>query len=368
MKELTKQNIIDILYGCTVLGTGGGGNLEEGLEMMEQDFKEEKKLNLAVLEELPDNAYIATPYCCGAPASLEELEKEETINSAEESIAIKAFKGLETYLKNDFFAVSSTELGGANTAEALHIACQLGIPIMDADPVGRSVPELQHSTYYVKNKSISPLTVATSQGDVLILKETQSDFRAEEIVRAIAVVSGSLVGVTDHPMTGKDYKEAIIPGAISYAMNIGKVLRENKEQGKTGYEVACDIANKFHGKIAFRGDVESAPWEKTGGFNIGEINIKGKEENIGESYKIWFKNENLMAYHNGKVDVTTPDLICMIGADGNPLTNPNFEIGMEINVLILPAAPIWRTKEGLECLGPKYFGFDLDYIPFEEIK
>ena len=31
MKKLSKQEIIDILHGCAVLGTGGGGNLEDGL-------------------------------------------------------------------------------------------------------------------------------------------------------------------------------------------------------------------------------------------------------------------------------------------------------------------------------------------------
>ncbi len=48
MKTLTKQNIIDILYGCTVLGTGGGGNLEEGLAMMEQDFQEGRRCALQI--------------------------------------------------------------------------------------------------------------------------------------------------------------------------------------------------------------------------------------------------------------------------------------------------------------------------------
>ena len=38
MKKLSKQEIIDILHGCAVLGTGGGGNLEDGLAMMEENF------------------------------------------------------------------------------------------------------------------------------------------------------------------------------------------------------------------------------------------------------------------------------------------------------------------------------------------
>ena len=35
MRELKKQDMIDILYGCAVLGTGGGGPLEQGLAMMQ---------------------------------------------------------------------------------------------------------------------------------------------------------------------------------------------------------------------------------------------------------------------------------------------------------------------------------------------
>lgn len=53
------------------------------------------------------------------------------------------------------YAIGSTELGGENTAEALHVALLMDLPLIDADPAGRSVPELQHSTYYVKNVPIS---------------------------------------------------------------------------------------------------------------------------------------------------------------------------------------------------------------------
>ena len=35
MKKLTLQEIKDTLVGCTILGTGGGGSLESGLEAVE---------------------------------------------------------------------------------------------------------------------------------------------------------------------------------------------------------------------------------------------------------------------------------------------------------------------------------------------
>lgn len=365
MKKLTKQNIIDILYGCTLLGTGGGGNLQEGLDMMQQDFDEGKELYLANLEELPDDAYIATPYCCGAPSAegAGEDKEYEHLPHLGYPASILAFRNLEKFLGEKFFAVSSTELGGGNTAEALDTACQLGLPIMDSDPAGRSVPELQHSTYFVKNLPIHPMTVATDFGDVVIIKDVVDDFRAEKIARAIAVASGDMVGVADHPIKGKDFKTSVIPNAISYAMRIGEVLREAKESGK---DVAGSIAAEMSGKVLFKGNVNKTPWNCVGGFNIGEIFLDGKDEYQGEKYRIWFKNENIISYRNEELDVTAPDLICMIGADGDPITSPNFEKGLEMTILVLPSPEIWKTKEGLACFGPRHFGFDIDYVPFNE--
>lgn len=37
---------------------------------------------------------------------------------------------------------------------------------------------------------------------------------------------------------------------------------------------------------------------------------------------------------------------------------------MEVTVIALPAPAIWQTPEGLECFGPKSFGFDVEYTPF----
>ncbi len=364
MRELTKQDVIDLLYGCTVLGTGGGGGLEEGLRMMEADYAEGKTVKLVSVHDIPDEAYVATPYGCGAPAPAEGMELEEKYKRlplAKEHPATLALKALEKHLDTEFFAVSSTEQGGLNTAEALHVSCILGLPVADADPAGRSVPELQHSTYFLKNVPIAPMGLATKFGDVAVLGETYDDFRAEQLVRAMAVASDNLISVVDHPAKGSVYRESVIVGAHTYALEIGETLRMAKAEGK---EVPVEIANKFEGKVLFKGEVTAAPWEMRDGFIFGDIIAKGEDEYEGEEYRIWFQNENLMSYRNGKVDVTCPDLICAFDGDGNPITNPDTKVGTKMTVIALPAPEIWKTKEGLECFGPKYFGFDVEYTPF----
>ena len=66
MRELNKQDMIDLLYGCAVLGTGGGGPLADGLALLEEHFEKGKTLKLITLDELPDDEYVVTPYGCGA--------------------------------------------------------------------------------------------------------------------------------------------------------------------------------------------------------------------------------------------------------------------------------------------------------------
>lgn len=367
MLELNKQDMIDLLYGCTVLGTGGGGKIEHGFEIMKEDFELGRTLKVADLEELPEDGYITIPYGCGAPAAIgaplpAELDRLPQV----ESSAVMAFHALEEEIGHKFAAVSSSEMGGMNTAEALHIACLLDIPLADGDPAGRAVPELSHSTFYIKGLKSAPMAVVTKFGEVMIFREMLDDFRIETLVRSIATVSGDDISVSDHPMTIAQYKNAIIPGAITYALKIGRLLRSAKEAGKTGKEIAALVAEEMDGAVLFNGIVKDMPWELRDGFQFGDIYLDGQEAYEGREYRINFKNENIASYLDGKLDVTVPDLICMIDQNGDPMTTPDFEVGDEMNVIVLPAPEIWTCETGLEIFGPRHFGIDADYRPFSE--
>lgn len=363
MKILSRQEAIDILYGCTVVGTGGGGSLAAGLRMIEKDYEEGKMLKLVSLEEIPDAGMIASPYGCGA--TLQEGGEEDPayqgLPRLEDSAAVLAFQTLEDYLGEAFCAVSSTELGGENTAEAMHIAMALDRPLADSDPAGRSVPELQHSTFYVAGVPITPMACATNFGETILLKEVVNDLRAEAIVRAIAVASGNEVGVCDHPMRGDVFKKSVIPGAISYAMNIGRTLREANAEGR---DAAKAIADQFSGKLLFKGSIENAPWEFRDGFTIGEIQLIGNEEFSGDTYRIHVQNENIYAEKNGELDICVPDLICVLDEAGQPVTNPNWKPGQKVSVIGLPAPAIWKTPEGQKVFSAESFQLGFTYRDF----
>jgi DUF917 family protein len=367
MRLLNKEEIYDILYGCTVLGTGGGGDLQGGFDLINRDIENGLEFKLVALDEIPDDAIVSSPYRCGCvfPSSKEEMEKYAGLKEIDDATSLVAFKALGDYLGQPLFASLPGELGGYNTAVAMSVAARMGIPIVDADPAGRSVPELQHSTLYMHNIDNVPLVVATKFGDVMILKQVGSEFRTEALVRSLAIVSQNSVGVSDPPVRGKQLKNAVIPGTISHSQKIGKALTDAWGKGE---DPAAKVAEAGNGYILFRGTVNDFTWGVSEGFTIGDTYIKGVEDYSGNEYRIWFKNEHIISWKNGQVYITVPDLICIFDRNtGQPVTNPNITIGMDVTVIGLPSPKEWRTEKGLQLFGPKHFGYNVEYIPLERI-
>jgi DUF917 family protein len=63
-----------------------------------------------------------------------------------------------------------------------------------------------------------------------------------------------------------------------------------------------------------------------------------------------------------------PDLITVLDHEsGSPITTETLRYGQRVVIIGMPCAPIWRTERGLKQVGPRYFKYDLDYVPIEEL-
>lgn len=353
MRVLNYQEVEDILTGCGILGTGGGGSLQSGLTAVEKEFNEGKEFRLLDFDEIEDSAWFTNPYFCGSIMP----EGEETEITGEEIPA--AVKALEEHMQVIFDGLVSIEYGGGNTGEAMAAAAHLGKYMVDADAAGRAVPELQFSTYYVTEQPITPFSVTTPYGDVVIVKKVDSDARAEALSRFMAVGSDNLVGMADHPIQGKNLKNAVVPSALSYAEKVGKARREASCGGVNPVDAILEAAN---GKLLFEGIVtKETNWEIKDGFTFGDIFLEGQKDFENTLGRVWYKNENMVFWINDEVILTCPDLICVVEKKtGMPVTNPNCVKGMELCVLGFKCHELWRTKRGLDILNPRFFGFDMD--------
>ncbi|XPF95187.1 DUF917 domain-containing protein [Colwellia sp. RE-S-Sl-9] len=361
-KRLSKEDLSDILYGCTILGTGGGGELDEGFNYINKAFDAGKEFKLIDFDHVPDNAKICTPYMLGAISDLsaeEEQEYSELPQSGEPSI-MTALRRLEQLTGDSYFGTICCELGGSNTAISFYVAAMSNGYIIDADPAGRAVPEITHSTYYLNNLPAAPIVAANEFGECFVCENVKDDMRAERLVRALAKVSRNDIAAIDHATEAKNLRGAVIQGTISTALELGKAYRLAKADGS---DIAQVIADKGNGYVAFRGKTQNFNFETKDGFTLGYIEIEGVNNFEGDTYSIDVKNENMLARKNGVIDVTIPELICCIDLDkGEPITNPNHLVGMNVAVIILPAPKEFLTEKGLKAFGPAYLGLADEYF------
>ena len=224
MKLLTHQELIDIVNGAAIYGTGGGGSLAVGLQLMDEAVEAGYEFKLVDFDELGADDLIGTPYSCGAisPLTEEEQKKYARLPDYEKEHYNMALEQMERFMGKPVKACISTELGGGNTAKAMYVAATTGKYIMDADPAGRSVPALQHSTYCIHGVPMCPISVMNRFGEGAVFTSVFDDERAEDLVRALAMVSQNHIAVVDHVNTAEVLKNAVIRGAITQSMKVGE--------------------------------------------------------------------------------------------------------------------------------------------------
>lgn len=364
MRELSRQEIYDILLGCTILGTGGGGDFDLGIEMIDKAFACGKKFLLADFDEVAPDTLVGTPYVCGSvsPLTEEDIKKYERLPLPEKDPTLIAFEALEQSLGKEIPAVISTELGGENTASAFFTAAMNDRFILDGDPAGRAVPSLEHSTYYLDDIPMYPMSACTKWGEAMTLHYVVDDMRGEEILRAIAAASQNLVYIVDHVCDAKRIGESVIKGAITKAERVGKAFRKAVDAGK---DISEAVLGEAGGKKVFSGIMKSNAYEDRDGYTFGDMYITGEGEWEGHELHIWYQNENIMSYLDGETYVTVPELIVVLNQNEKfPQLNPMAKPGDKVDVLCLPADKPWMTKRGLEVFGPKSFGFEKEWVPF----
>jgi hypothetical protein len=362
---LDRAALEDILTGCAVLGCGGGGKYAEGFARINDDLEAGLLFSLLPVADLGDDEWVASPYGIGslAPQSEEDRARFAGVPRAKEDNVEASFRRLGRFLDRPFVAAVAGELGPWSTAAALSTAARLGIPLLDADRVGRATPEATQDSVLVAGFSNLPLAAVSAFGDSLILEKVARDSRVEDLLRALSVASAGDLGVTDAALSGRDIRRsaALVLGTISKARALGQAVRQAVAAGTD--PVAALLAAGA-GVRLFQGAVLECPWRDEAGFLVGEVLIEGRGEFASSRYRVRFKNENIVSWKDDVVSVLPPDLISVVdSATAVAIANPEFDPGRQVTVLGFPAPAIWRTPAGLRVFGPAHFGLAQAYRP-----
>jgi DUF917 family protein len=351
VRLLAEEALQDLAVGAAILGTGGGGNPYIGRLLAQQAIRGHGPVEVVRVDEVPDDALAVFSAMMGAPTvMIEKLPRGDEL--------VQAFRALEERLGRPISHVVPAEVGGINSTLPIAAAASLRLPLVDGDGMGRAFPEVQMCTPTVYGIPATPMALADEKGNTAVI-DTVDNLWTERLSRSITVDFGCTALIALYPMSGAQVRESLIPGTLSLAEELGRIVRRG--DGIDGVLARLRGYRLFAGKVA---DVER---RTVGGFARGEARLEGLDADAGSELSIRFQNEHLVAVRDGSVVATVPDLIIVLDADtGEPITTEELRYGFRVAVVAAPCDARWRTEVGLGIVGPRYFGYDVEYVPIEE--
>ncbi|MGW3348163.1 DUF917 domain-containing protein [Nonomuraea rubra] len=347
------NDIPALARGCAVLGTGGGGDVRTGSLAAIRAIREYGPVPLVKLDDLPGDALILPLSGIGAPTVSHEMihGEDEPKRIAEEA---------ERLFGRPPSAIMSSEIGGANGVAPVAWAAQLGVPLLDADGMGRAFPEVQMVSMYVAGIPADLVIMSDVAGNVVTIRPVDGLW-SERIARAVCVAAGSHALMSDYLLTADRARGAVIEGTVTRALEIGRAT-------EGAADPLAALRDRLGATRLITGKLTDVARRTTGGFVRGTATIEGTGDDRGRRLTLELQNENLVADEGGRIRAMVPDLITVVDTEtAAAIQTEALRYGQRVTVLAWPCDPLWRTPKGLETAGPRAFGYDLGYVPVEEL-
>jgi DUF917 family protein len=352
LREIRSEELEPLAIGAWILGAGGGGDPYHALLNLQYLYEQGRRVFLMDPHDLADDALVAVVSTMGAP-----LVGEERLTDPETAAA--AVRMMEEHLGRSFDAVMSLEIGGGNAFQPLMVAALSGLPVVDADTMGRAYPEAQHSSFAIGGLRPYPLTLADVRDNAVVVSRAASWKWMERISRKVCTELGSIAATCKAPRTGAEVKRWGILHTVTQAIGLGRTVQDARARKADPVQAAI---HQEGGLLLFTGKVVDLDRRTTEGFLRGNARMEGLDGDEGLKFRLDFQNEFTVGWLDDEVRVTVPDIICVMDTtSGDAIGTEALRYGQRVSVIALPAPSLQTTPQGLAAVGPRAFGHDLDY-------
>jgi DUF917 family protein len=318
-RNMTKEDVDCLAVGGTILGGGGGGWSESG-----------RRDGLLALEignvELwgPDEAdpdwYVITSAALGAPTEPGNTRPMHFIRAAQ----LLAEAGVE------YHGLIAAENGGHNSFGGWVTAATLGLPVVDTPADGRAHPTAMMGSMGLHRLDYKSVKAGVTEGSkVLAWGSLQT---TSNVVRGQARDMKALVAMARDPVPVSFTREHGAPGAISMAIELGRVHIKAKDPDSK-VKAATDFLG---GELVCKAKITKKVLEARGGFDVGFMTlVQGKEE-----WELGYLNEYMTLEKKGKRLATFPDLMTTFDEKGEPATSASLREGQTVYLVNVPKEKI----------------------------
>lgn len=322
---LTLEDVEFALRGGSVFACGGGGWVAHGRELGTMAVTIGRP-ELVSLDEVADDAWIATSAAIGAPGGLTDWEMLGMDY-------VKAASLLQEALGDKLYGLIIGQNGMSSTMNAWLPSAVLGTKVIDAVGDIRAHPTGDMGSIGMANSTEQMIQTAVggnrANNQYIELVTRGATAKVSPILRKASDMSGGFIASCRNPLRAEYVRRNAALGGISKALTLGQAIMAAEPKG--GNAVVDAICNSTQGSIIASGKVSANTLRYTDeAFDVGVIEVGTGKDLV----RIHVMNEH-MAVENAQGDrlATYPDVITTLNRDGQPISAGQVHVGMDILVL-----------------------------------
>jgi DUF917 family protein len=339
MRELTRDDALDAVWGGSVLACGGGGWVDHGLVMGELATRIGRP-TLFSADEVDDGGLVVTVTAIGAPAA-----PNREIRPLDYVRALELVAG---ELDRPVAAVMTAQNGSSTTLNGWIQSAVLGVRVLDAAGDVRAHPTGKLGAMGLTTRPGYETVQAVAGGNRELCGGIEVVVRGKviatsDVLRDVCVRAGGFIAAARHPVEASFVKKNAALGAVSYALSLGSAMRAQPD-GSGVIGAAMEVTG---GRVVARGPVrEVDPLRTAGGFDHGSLSVGG--------HFVRYLNEYMTVEVDGERIATYPDVIATLSLeDGRPVSIAEMSEGREVALFVvdwsrLPLSSSTRDRFALE--------------------
>jgi DUF917 family protein len=352
LTEIGIDDIDDLSVGCTVLAAGGGGDPLVGSMMARAAVRDRGPVPVVRVEDLDPDGLVVPCCMAGAPTVM-----TEKIPNGSEGMTIR--DTFESLLGRRVVALMPLEMGGINGLLPVAWAAHSGLPLLDADLMGRAFPHFEMCSPQIGGVSASPAVLTDERGQSIVF-HAADNFWLERLMRSAIGTLGGSACTGAYPMVPTVAARSVIPGTVSAAAELGRSMRAPHDDPIAAIAERHPLRRLIFGKVV---DIDR---RTGGGFVRGSAVVEGIGVDRGRLVRLEFQNENLVALEDGEPVAMTPDIITAVDLHtATGITTEALSFGRRVTLIALRSPSVWVTPAGLALVGPRAFGYDFDFRGIE---
>lgn len=348
--ELASGDVECLVRGARLLSSGGSVHGTVVVSWLERTLAATGAVELTDVRELPADDLVVAVAFLGSSTILQERPP----SGAE---LVRAVRGVEDRVGARVRALTALRAASVNALTPVVAAAQLGLPLVDADGVGRTFPRIELTVWGAAGVPATPVVLVNAHGDTVTI-ECRDQRRIEVLARPAITALGGWCAAALYPMKAATLARHGVHGSLGRALRLGRLLAE---AGDRGAPRGAELAERLGARLLFTGSVVEVMRPSAAGDQRGVV-VMADRCDPDRLLRIETQNECLLALVDGAVVAAVPDLICPVepGSCG-AVGVEQISLGQVLDVFAFAADAAWHTPEGLTLAGPAAFGYPLPY-------